>query len=181
MKKRSVVVVLVAVLLLAGALGASAQLRLDGNISWPFYLGVELGDLGGTGTSEISNYAFLFPDIELSYQFGGQVLRGGIGLRAFTLIIESAGWPIAYFEAELKPIVLRAEVGGGWFFAFGLAGASETARVIIGDLNVSWKIAEWFRLGVGALAVAPFDATENFGYAFYVNGRFTALFGGKGK
>ncbi|MCX7039286.1 MAG: hypothetical protein NT005_09180 [Spirochaetes bacterium] len=181
MKKRWVVVLLVVVLFLAGALGASAQLRLDGNISWPFLLGIELGDYGGTSSSAISSYAFLFPDIQLSYQFGGQVLRGGIGLRAFTLIIESAGWPIAYFEAELKPIVLRAEIGGGWFFAFGLANASTTARVVIADVSASWKLAEWFRLGVGGLAVAPFDATQNFGYAVYVNGRFTALFGGKGK
>lgn len=97
------------------------------------------------------------------------MLRGGIGLRAFTAIIESAGWPI----------VLRAEVGGGWFFAFGLANASTTARIVIADVNASWKLAEWFRLGVGGIAVAPFDATENFGYAIYVNGRFTALFGGK--
>ena len=41
MKKRRVVALLVVVLLLAGALGASAQLRLDGNISWPFYLGIQ--------------------------------------------------------------------------------------------------------------------------------------------
>jgi hypothetical protein len=179
MRKRSVVVLLAVVLLLGGALTASAQLRLDGNISWPFLLGIELADYGGTSSTGIADYAFLFPDVQLSYQFGGDVLKGGVGLRAFTLIIESFGWPIAYLEADLNPIVLRAEMGGGWFFAFGLASASTTARVVVGDFSAAWKLADWFRLGAGALLVAPFDAMDNFGYAVYVNGRFTALFGGK--
>lgn len=179
MSKRSVVILLAAALFLGGAFAASAQLRLDGNISWPFLMGIELEDIGGTSTTEISKFAFLFPDVELSWQFGGPVLKGGVGLRAFTLIIESFGWPIAYLEADLNPIVLRAEMGGGWFFAFGLASASTTARVVLGDFNASWKLADWFRLGVGGLLLAPFDSMTNFGYAVYVNGRFTALFGGK--
>jgi hypothetical protein len=179
MRKRSVVVLLAVVLLLGGALTASAQLRLDGNISWPFLLGISLEDYGGTSTTEISQFLFLFPDVQISYQFGGDVLKGGVGLRAFTFILESFGWPIAYLEADLNPIVLRAEMGGGWFFAFGLLNNATTARAVVGDFSAGWKLAEWFRLGAGALLVAPFDAMENFGYAVYVNGRFSVLFGGR--
>jgi hypothetical protein len=178
MRKRYVVVLVAVVMLCVGAMGASAQLRLDGNLSWPFYLGINIEGLtsGVQGSTDISKFAFLFPEVQLSWQFGDGALRGGVGLRAFTLIIESFGWPDAWLELELKPLVLRADLGGGWFYAFGLANSSATASVILPQLDLSWKLADWFRLGAGALLIAPFDNPSNFGVALYVGGRFTALF-----
>jgi len=178
MKNKGLVVLVASLLLVGGAVGANAQVRLDANIQWPFYLGINLENLTGgvQGTTEISKYAFLLPELEASYQFGGANLRGGIGLKAYTLIIESFGWPMAYLELVLDPIVLRAELGGGLFYAFGLASASGTARIIIPQLEVSWKLADWFRLGAGALFIAPFDAPSNFGVVGYLGGRFTFLF-----
>ena len=178
MRKRRGIVLVAVVMLCVSALGASAQLRLDGNLSWPFYLGINLPGLttGVQGSTAISSYAFIFPELQLSWQFGSGALRGGVGLRAFTLILESFGWPDAWLELELKPFVLRADLGGGWFYAFGLANSSALGKVVIPQLDVSWKLADWFRLGVGALFIAPFDSPGNFGVAVYVGGRFIALF-----
>jgi hypothetical protein len=131
---------------------------------------------GVQGTTDISHYAFLFPEVQLSWQFGDGALRGGVGLRAFTMILESFGWPDAWLELELKPIVLRADLGGGFFYAFGLYNNGKMASVIVPQLDASWKLADWFRLGVGALFIAPFDNPSNFGVAVYVGGRFTAVF-----
>jgi hypothetical protein len=41
---------------------------------------------------------------------------------------------------------------------------------------VSYEITPWFRLGVGVLAETPIGNMDNFGYLFYVNGRFVLSF-----
>ncbi len=177
-KRKVLVVLLAAVLLLGGGVIASAQFRLDANIQVPVYMGINLDAFGTSGLSGGTSIgAFLpFPSVEAMYQFGGGPLRLGVGLRAYTFIIESVAWPDAFVELELSPFVLRADVGGGAWLLFGLYNNAATAAMVIPQLEVSWKLADWFRLGAGVIAVAPFEALSNFGYAAYVSGRFTALF-----
>jgi hypothetical protein len=174
-KRKVLVVLLAAVLLLGGGVVASAQFRLDANIQVPVYMGINLDAFGFSGGMSIG--AFLpFPSVEATYQFGAGPLRFGVGLRAYVFIIESIAWPDAFIELELSPFVLRADVGGGAWLLFGLYNNAATAAMVIPQLDVSWKLADWFRLGVGVIAVAPFEALSNFGYAAYVSGRFTVLF-----
>jgi hypothetical protein len=175
MKKKVLITVMALVILLGGVMSASAQFRLDVNVQWPFYLGINVSGLtsGVQGTSLISQYAFIVPDVEASYQFGGGNLRAGVGLKAYTFIIESFGWPMAYLELGIDPFVIRAELGGGLFYAFGLASTAATAEVMLPQLEVSWKIAEWFRLGAGALFVMPFNDFSNFGFVGFAGGRFS--------
>jgi hypothetical protein len=126
------------------------------------------------------SYHFIIPDFELAWQFGGTPLRGGVGLRAYSLLIETFGFPQAYLEFELDPIVLRASLGGGAFFFLGLYSDfiinSDTLQVLIPDISASWKITDWFQLGAGFLAVAPANQIKNFFYLGYVNARFVLTF-----
>jgi hypothetical protein len=177
-KRKIFVVLLAAVLLLSGGVIANAQFRLDANIQVPFYMGINLAAFGASGVSGgTSITSFLpFPSVEGMYQFGSGPLRFGVGLRAYTFIIESIAWPDAFVELELSPVVIRADVGGGAWLLFGLYNNADTAAMVIPQLDVAFKLADWFRLGVGAIAVAPFQHLDNFGYAIYASGRFTVLF-----
>jgi len=174
MKKKWIL--LVVVVLLAGtAVTAGAQFRLDGNIQVPFYAGINLASLGYSGGGNIG--AFIpFPSVEAAWQFPVGPIRLGVGARAFTIIIESLAFPNVFVELPLDRFVIRADVGGGAFALFGLASSVSTASTVIPQIDASWRLADWFRLGVGVVAIAPFQDLSTFGYAFYVSGRFTALF-----
>jgi len=181
MRKRSIVAAAALVLLLAGAMAASAQFRLDANISWPFYLGVNLSSATlGTGTQgiDLSKLLILVPDVELYYQFGTGSLRGGVGARVYTLIIESVIYPSAFLELDLNPIVINANVGGGAYAFFGIlplnAGA---AQLFLPDLNVAVKLTDWFRLGAGVFGLfIPDLQGEVVPFAAYINARFVVMF-----
>jgi hypothetical protein len=179
MKKRSLVVLLAAVLLLGGALTASAQLRLDVDVAFPVYGGLSLETMTPTG-GWLQNI-FPFPNAGLYYQFGQGGLRGGVGARAFTLILESVLYPAAYVELEIKPIVLNMNVGGGAYVLFGLLNQADWARFILPDLSVGFKLNDRVRLGGGVFIIAPFldtfqESFSNFLYFGYINLKISALF-----
>jgi hypothetical protein len=184
MKKKGLVVLLAVLLLCVSAAGAGAELRMDFNIPWLLAGGLQLAAIpgaSGLGTSaDISNYHFIIPDFELSWQFGGAPLRGGVGVRAYSLLIETLGFPQAYIECDLDPIVLRAALGGGAFFMLGLYSDfvinSDTLQVLIPDISAAWKVTDWFQLGAGFLALAPLGDLNNFGWVGYVNARFVLTF-----
>ena len=114
MKRRFVMAVLVAALLLGGVSQAGAQVRLDVDIPILIAAGVNLSDLTGTTSYslDLSSYHIPLPYLELAYQFGDESLHGGFGLRSYTLLVEFAGWPMGYVELEMDRLVLRAELGG---------------------------------------------------------------------
>ncbi len=182
MKKRWILAVALVAFLLVGAFSASAQVRLDVDIPWVITTGLQLEDLTGSpsGNVSFSDYHYPLPYLELAYQFGLDPFALGVGIRTYTLLVEFAGWPMVYAELNLKPIVLRAELGGFAFFLFGFyndfALNDYTLKVMIPDLQVSWAITDWFRRGAGTLIVAPLGDFNNFGWVFYVNGRFAILF-----
>lgn len=177
MKRRRVIFV-VAVLLCAGAVGASAQLRLDVDIAWPVFAGIKLGDLGVPGGRTIDQYLILLPEIEATYQFGEGPVRFGAGVKAVTFIVESLLWPNAFVEIDLNRIVIRGDLGGGLFFVFGRANQllNTSWTWIVPQIDVGLKLGDRFRLGGGAIALAPFDNMNNFGFLLYVNARFIVLF-----
>jgi hypothetical protein len=182
MKRQLVLVVLVAALLLGAVSGARADVRLDFDIPVILAAGVNLSDVTGSTSYnvDLSGLHIPLPYVELAYQFGDDFLRGGFGLRTYTLLVEFFGWPMGYVEVELERFILRAELGGFAFFLLGMYNQlyvdSYTLKTVIPDIQVSYAIAPWFRVGAGVLAVAPLGNSNNFGWLFYVNGRFVLTF-----
>ena len=53
--------------------------------------------------------------------------------------------------------------------------------MILPDVNASWRVNDWFRLGVGVYMIAPFgpgsvESSTTFVYTGYLNARFVILF-----
>jgi hypothetical protein len=171
MKKKLLVALAVLMLL---SLPAFADFRLDIGINVPFGLGV-------TGTSNdigsaIGNWPFIpIPEIALYYFWGLGPVDLGVGLRAYTFLIESIAWPNLVAEFKLDPVVIQAQVGGGFFAAFGLAGnATAFGQVLIPDLSAWFKIGKTgaFRLGGGIIGFYAPNALGNImPWLFYVGGK----------
>ena len=178
MKRRHIVAVVAAVLLCAEAVGAGAQFRLDFAVSMPVFQGINLRDLGVSGGATISQYLFLLPAIEATYQFGEGPVRFGAGAKAVTFIIESLLWPDAFIEIDLNHVVIRGDLGGGLFLSFGRVNQvpDNSWTWVIPQIDVGMKLNDWFRISGGVIALAPFDTMNTFGFLLYVNARFTVLF-----
>jgi hypothetical protein len=188
MSKLKILVLALALIMAFGAVNAGAQVRLDVDIPWLIAAGVTLE--GPTGDPELASinlaeYHIPLPYLEIAYQFGDGFLTGGIGLRAYTLIVEFMGWPMGYVELNLAPVVLRAELGGGAFFLFGIINqlycTEYTLQVMIPDISASFAFTDWFRAGAGITMVAPIGNLDNFGWIFYIDARFAFLFRDKEK
>ncbi|MGD0724918.1 MAG: hypothetical protein ABSB63_05085 [Spirochaetia bacterium] len=188
MKKKALFALVVVLLLCAGALNVSAQLRLDMSVSFPLYLGAYAS---GYESSGFNSYFIPFPEIQLAYQFGEGALHGGVGARTFTFIIENILYPAAFIEYAIDPIVLSLNVGGFAFLEFGLlssvleqnhiATLSGFHSVILPDFNVAYKVNDWFRLSAGMFIFAPFGSElggylSGFAFAGYLQARFIVVF-----
>ncbi len=176
MKRKLVLVVLVVSLFLGATITASADVRLDFDVPWILAAGLDLQNFMGSSSSvnvDLTNLHIPLPYVMLAYQFGDSFIRGGIGIRTYTVLVEFFGWPIAYVAASFDKLILRAELGGFAFFAFGYANGLNTIDAVISDFQVGYELFPWLRLGAGVLAGAPFSALNNRIWAFYVNARFT--------
>jgi hypothetical protein len=155
---------------------AGAQVRLDVNVSVPVYNGIQIE--GGEGVGDFSDYAFVIPDLVLSYVIDADLIKVGLGARMITFLVESVIWPNAFVELNVDPLVLNASVGGGVFFYFGAVSGVEASSLIIPDISAYFKFNEWFQLGGG---IVLFVGTEIFGvdilpYSIYVRARFSFSF-----
>lgn len=175
MKKGLLVFCVVLAIALTAAADAGAQARLEVNGNWPLLVSLGSGSpLGDVGSIDLSKYFLIVPDFRAYYQFGQGMLRGGIGVRVPTLIIVSMVYPEAFVELDLHPVVLEASVGGLLFGAFGLGVSSLRAEPwVTPDLNVSFEIADWFRLGGGVYLIAPLDGSwgQNYLSIVYIGAR----------
>jgi len=189
MKKRLAIVLVVLAVMLAGAVNASAQLRLDIDINDPIYFGYT-----DTGTPKglWNPYPYIpIPDAKLMYQFSLGPVNLGAGVRVFSLIIENFLYPELYAELDLKPFVLGLSVGGFAFLEFGLLSSLLTAEginnlngfysVILPDLSVAYKVNDVFRIGGGLFMIAPFTNSlggvlANNVFAGYIKATFVIMF-----
>jgi hypothetical protein len=189
-KKKALIALIAVLLLCAGALNVSAQLRLDININVPLYFGAFAA---GYQSSGLNSYFIPFPEAQLAYQFGEGTFHWGVGVRAFTFIIENIMYPAAFVELTLDPLplVLSANIGGFAFLEFGLLSsvlASANVKnlsgfhsVILPDFSVGLKVNDWFRISGGAFMFVPFGnelggALSGYAVAGYLQAKFLVLF-----
>jgi hypothetical protein len=164
----------VAAALILLSLPAFADFRLDIGLDAPLSVGVTSGG-SGVG-SDIGKIPFLpIPEIAIHYFWGLGPVDLGVGLRAFTVIIESLAWPNLVGEVNLGPVVIQAQFGGGFFAAFGAAGNNTAfGNVAIPDLSAWFKLGkdQNFRLGGGVMGIWAPDALGSImPWLFYVGGK----------
>jgi hypothetical protein len=155
MKKLLAVFFVVAAL----ALPAAAQLRLDIGVEIPKGVGLAAsGEVStfGEAAQILQNYWVPFPSAGLYYQFDLGMFKLGAGLRCYTAIVASVGWPNLYGEFVLGPLVVEAQAGGGVFGWYALnQGGFETGKVFIPDLSAWLALGKKkiFRIGGGAFGL----------------------------
>jgi hypothetical protein len=178
MKKTWVVALVAAVMLLAGAMNASAGFRLDIDVPWYLHVGLspqlEANLNASFGTVDIAKYAVVIPNIQAYYMFGGNMLRFGVGVRLYTVLIMNFLYPSLVAELQLGRFDVNFNAGG---LAGVLLGLGPTFETVTGpwmtmDLSAGYRITDWFRVGVGAFALAHKDFLGSFPYAVYVSGKF---------
>lgn len=176
MKRRSLI--LIALFLTIATLGLGAQVRFDVGVDVPRGVGALVGkDVGTVDFSGLASSFFPFPEAAVYYRFGEGTVTGGIGMRAFTLIIETVAWPNAFVEVTLGPVVVEAQVGGGLFALAGLANDVQFGKIFFPDLSAWLKIGKSFRLGGGAMGlfVPGVDLSVNLPFVYYFGAKFTIL------
>ena len=168
MKKRGIVLVLA----LALAIPAFPQLRLDLGVDVPRGVGASNGATS-IGTTA-GKWPFIpLPEGALHYQFLDLgVLKAGIGVRAFTLIVETIAWPNAFCEADFGPVAVEAQVGGGAFALLGIAESTQLGKVFIPDLSAWVRLGSSLRLGAGVIGLYVPEAFGDYvPFLIYVGGK----------
>ena len=86
----------------------------------------------------------------------------------WTLVIESAIYPIISLESNLGDFVINANVGGGVFLFFGLYNQFEAAGVFLPELSVAYRLGKKkrFSLGTGVMFVFAPEAVQMDEFAF---------------
>lgn len=175
--------ILVLVLLSLVALPSFAQLRLDIGVDIPRGMGAMLEGSGADMSQEtvdfFNNYFFPFPEAALHYQFDAGMIKLGAGVRAFTLILETALWPNVFAELNVGPLAVEAQVGGGIFGLIGLYNGIQTGQLFFPDLSAWYKFgkAQNFRLGAGVIGFyLPELANDAMVFCFYLGGKFAFVF-----
>jgi hypothetical protein len=175
MRKRVLIAVLALVIALAAAmpLFSQGEGQTDITLHIPYKFGIVAE---GTDYSAFTQYAFLLPEVRMTYYFGGETVKFGPGVRLLTFIIESMAYPLVSLELDFDPIVLNANIGGYAFVFFGLLNDLQTGQIYLPEVSAAYKLTDTFQVGTGAiLFIAPeaASATENFGYIGTVFARFS--------
>ncbi len=176
MKRRSVI--LIVLFLTLATLGLGAQVRFDVGVDIPRGVGAVVGSNVDTADfSSLASSFFPFPEATVYYRFGEGTVTGGIGLRAFTLIVETIAWPNAFVEVTLGPVAIEAQVGGGLFGLIGIANDVQFGKIFFPDLSAWFKIGKSFRLGAGAMGIflPGSDVSVDLPFVYYFGAKFTIL------
>ncbi|MBN2443690.1 MAG: hypothetical protein JXJ04_20180 [Spirochaetales bacterium] len=163
MKRRALLIFMLLALL---SVGAYAGLRFDVGITIPAYVGIQF-DTGESGGVWL-DYTIVLPDLQLLYMVDLGLIRIGAGIRGYTFIVESLIMPTIVGEIQLGSLLFHGSLFGGAFFFVGIINDSITGSVGGLDLNVSYKLTDWFGIGVGSLALVEFDPTYDLGATPFV-------------
>lgn len=143
-----------AILVLCGSL-AMGEGRADIGFDVPF----GLGGIGANSSfsSEASTFfrehILPFPEASVYYTPSLGPVTFGLGMRAYTFILESIVWPNAFAEVSLGPVVFQGQVGGGAFLLFGLYNSFKTGANFFPDLSAWLKLGKTFRIGGGVMGM----------------------------
>jgi hypothetical protein len=181
MRKTLIVALAAVAMLLAGTMTAGAQFRMDIDVPW--YLQVNLSsqlqaDLGAAGSAfegiDISKFAVVVPNIQAYYVLDGGLLQIGFGARLYTILVMNFLYPSIMAEVQLGKFDVNLNVGGlaGVLLGLGPTFETLTGPWVTMDLSAGYRLTDWFRLGVGAFALAHTDYLDSFPYAVYVSGKF---------
>lgn len=178
MKKIWVVAIVAAVVLFGAAASASAGFRMDIDVPWYVHVGLspalEAELDAELGTVDIAQYAVVIPNIQAYFTFGGDMLQFGAGARIYTVLLLNFLYPSLMGELRLGKFDVNLNVGGLAGVALGVGPLFETLTGpwFTMDLSAGYRFTDWFRLGLGAFAIAHTDYPEYFPYAIYVSGKF---------
>ncbi|MGM0432189.1 MAG: hypothetical protein ACQEQU_05690 [Spirochaetota bacterium] len=177
MSKKRVILLLIAVVFAFGAAGnVAAETQYDIGLNVPLYFGITASDTTEGGISDLSDYAFLVPDVKITYFFGDGNFKFGPGIRGFSFIVESLVYPTVNAQLEMDPITISAGVGGQLFAFFGLWNQFVSEPVYVADLSATYRMNDWLHLGAGATGLMLGDAStfkENMPYTIYALARFS--------
>ncbi len=171
-KRLSLVAILILFLVIAGQANADSQ--WDITLSVPYYAGLRssTGDVG-----EFAEFLFLVPDVQWHYYWGSEKIHFGPGIRLWTLVLQSAIYPVFSVESNLGNFVLNASVGGGLFGFFGLYNQFAAEWLFLPDFSVAYRLGKRkiFSLGTGAMIIIAPDAVqfESLGFVGTVFARWT--------
>ena len=181
MKKILLITALLSLLAVGTVSAQAVQFRMDANLSVPVYWGYFSTTFGGT-YGEAMQYAFVIPEYDAYLQLNMGMFRMGIGLRLFTIILESAIVPDIFFELNIDPIVIRLGCSGGAIAIFGLFSAGpEFGPVLAPDLYVGFKFVELFRVGIGCTVIMDLDYPDVGVFVPYINAKFVIALPGQKK
>jgi len=147
---------------------AFSQFRFEIGVSAPITVGAFDSETSGFADvgSLLDEVGILpIPNLALLLQLDAGPLKLGAGIKAWTALVVSAGYPIAQAEISLGALSIDASLGG-YFFAFYSVPNTfgfETMEILIPDLSVWLGIGKKnaFRIGGGAMGFIPasFDLT----------------------
>ncbi|HAE21156.1 MAG TPA: hypothetical protein DCG47_02375 [Spirochaetaceae bacterium] len=166
------IAILVALVLLVAVPAAFSQFRVDIGFNAPISIGFSGFDIDGESV-DVPSFIPL-PFAQLSYGFDLGPVNLGIGLKAYTLIIESLAWPTLFVELDVDPVIITASVGGGLFIYFGAIGnGTLDTHMFIPDLAAHLKLGRVARFGLGVMTFVASEEQELFPYIFYGSLQFS--------
>ena len=165
---------LIALLLILTAGWAFADSQWDIALNVPYYMGVSTdnGDFGS-----LTDGFYPVPSVEWHHYFGSETLHFGPGLKLWTLIVETAVYPVVTMESVLGDFVLNASIGGGAFLMLGVYSGVPFESLFLPEISVSYRMGKKKRFSLGAgtvFFIAPGVADlDEFGFAGTALARFT--------
>ncbi len=166
------IAILVALVLLVAVPAAFSQFRVDIGFNAPISVGFSGFDLGGEAVDVPSFIPLPFGQISYGLDLGP--ITVGLGLKAYTLIIESLAWPTLFVELDADPVIITASAGGGLFIFFGAIGSGTLdTHMFIPDLAAHLKLGRVARLGLGVMTFVGSEDQELFPYILYGSLQFS--------
>ena len=139
-----------------------AGFQFDIDVNVPYYMGVTFHD---QEMGDAMEYAFIIPDAKLTYYMGFKLLKVGVGLKAYTAIIQSFVYPTLNVESKVGPLVLNANLGGYVYGLFGLTNSVETGELLFGEATVAYKFG-LLSLGTGVIMISSPELLDDKAAAF---------------
>ena len=165
---------LIIILFTAAAGMAFADSQWDIALNVPYHMGIytDNGDF-----SSMTDGIYPLPSVEWHWYFGSDILHFGPGLKLWTVVLESALYPVVSVESNLGDFVINASFGGGAFLLFGALTTVDAASIFLPEVSVAYRLGKQkrFSLGAGAIFfIAPGIAdTDGFGFIGTALARFT--------